>query len=220
MIPMAVAARSLKLKAKSFDELSQYQRRRRTVLAVLSAIIFMALLFVRSAMASEDWLHEHIEAFGIGAILVAILGRTWCTLYIGGRKSAEIVRGGPYSVTRNPLYVFSSIGAAGIGAMTGSVTVAIVLAVLCYTAFHAVILVEEAYLEENFGDPYRQYMREVPRFFPKPSLFKESDMLSVRPQLLYRTFVDGLLFLAAYPFFEFIEYLQDMGALPVLLRLY
>ncbi len=217
---MPTAAPSLKAKAKSLDELSRYQRHRRVVLAVLTATIFIALLFVRSAMASDDGLHEHIEAFGIGAILVAILGRTWCTLYIGGRKSAEIVKGGPYSVTRNPLYVFSTVGAAGIGAMTGSVTVAVALAILCYTAFHSVILVEEAYLDENFGEPYRQYMREVPRFFPKPSLFKESNSLSVRPQLLYRTFADGLLFLAAYPFFETIEYLQDSGALPVLLRLY
>jgi protein-S-isoprenylcysteine O-methyltransferase Ste14 len=217
---MAVAARFPKTKAKSFDELSRYQRRRRIVLAILSAIILMALLFVRSALASEDGLHEHIEAFGIGAILVAILGRTWCTLYIGGRKSAEIVTGGPYSVTRNPLYVFSTLGAAGIGAMTGSATVALALAVLCYLAFHTVILVEEAYLAENFGEPYRQYMRDVPRFFPNPFLFRESDMLAVRPQLLYRTFADGLLFLAAYPFFELIEYLQDAGILPVLLRLY
>lgn len=217
---MAAAAPVSKLKAKSFDELGRYQRRRRFVLAGLTAGIFLGLFFVSSALSTEDTLHEHIEAFGIGAILVAILGRTWCTLYIGGRKNAEIVKGGPYSVTRNPLYVFSTIGAAGIGAMTGSITVAIVFAVLCYAAFHAVILVEEAYLEENFGDSYRQYMREVPRFFPNPRLFRESEMLAVRPQLLYRTFIDGLFFLAAYPFFEAIEYLQESGAVPVLLRLY
>ncbi|GLS29759.1 Protein-S-isoprenylcysteine O-methyltransferase Ste14 [Mesorhizobium albiziae] len=217
---MTTATPASKPKAKSFDELSRYQRRRRLVLALLVAAIFLALFFVASAWPTDDTLHEDVEAFGIGAMLIAILGRSWCTLYIGGRKSAEIVRGGPYSVTRNPLYVFSTIGAAGIGAMTGSITVAVVFAVLCYAAFHAVILVEEAYLEENFGEPYRQYMREVPRFFPNPSLFKESEMLTVRPQLLYRTFADGLLFLAAYPFFEFVEYLQQSGALPVLLRFY
>lgn len=216
---MIATARLLKPSAKSPDELSRFQRRRRIVLAVLITIMFMALLFVRSA-AADDRLHEHIEAFGIGAILVAILGRTWCTLYIGGRKSAEIIRGGPYSVTRNPLYVFSTLGAAGIGAMTGSIVVAALLAVLCYLAFYSVILVEEAYLEETFGEPYRKYMRDVPRFFPNPALFKESDTLSVRPRILYRTFTDGLIFLAAYPFFEFIEYLQETGTLPVLLRLY
>jgi hypothetical protein len=140
--------------------------------------------------------------------------------YIGGRKSAEIVTGGPYSVTRNPLYVFSAVGAAGIGAMTGSMIVAAGFAVLTYAAFHYVILVEEEYLERTFGEPYRQYMRAVPRFFPRVRLFRESEMLSVRPRLLYRTFRDGLLFMAAYPFFEFVEYLQDAGVLPVLLHLY
>ena len=62
-------------------------------------------------------------------------------------------------------------------------------------------------------------MREVPRFLPRIGLFKESDMLSVRPRILYRTFTDGLMFLLAYPFFELVEYLQDSGVLPVLLRL-
>jgi protein-S-isoprenylcysteine O-methyltransferase Ste14 len=219
-LAMTVTTRFWKPSAKSRNELGRYQRRRRAVLAVLIVLIFMALLFVRSAAAPEDWMHGNVEAFGIGAILIAILGRTWCTLYIGGRKSSEIVRGGPYSVTRNPLYVFSTIGAAGIGAMTGSLAVAAFLAVLCCVAFYSVISVEEAYLEEKFGEPYRQYMRDVPRFFPNPALFKESEMLSVRPQTLYRTFADGLMFLAAYPFFEFIEHLQEAGALPVLLRLY
>ncbi|HET9533942.1 MAG TPA: isoprenylcysteine carboxylmethyltransferase family protein, partial [Mesorhizobium sp.] len=92
---MAVAAR-LKPSVKSVDELSRYQRRRRVVIASLVVVIFMALLFVRSA--ADGRLHENVEVFGIGAILIAILGRTWCTLYIGGRKSSEIVTGGPYSV--------------------------------------------------------------------------------------------------------------------------
>jgi protein-S-isoprenylcysteine O-methyltransferase Ste14 len=214
---MVVAAR-LKPSVKSVDELSRYQRRRRVVIASLVVVIFMALLFVRSA--ADGRLHENVEAFGIGAILIAILGRTWCTLYIGGRKSSEIVTGGPYSVSRNPLYVFSTIGAAGIGAMTGSLVVAVGLAVLCYGAFRSVISVEEGYLEQVFGDAYRQYMKDMPRFFPNPALFRESEMLSVRPQLLYRTFADGLMFLAAYPFFELVEHLQDAGMLPVILVLF
>lgn len=202
------------------DELSRYQRRRRLAVALLVAILFVALLFVGSAELPGSDLHEYVEAFGGAAILVAILGRTWCTLYIGGRKSAEIVRGGPYSVTRNPLYVFSTIGAAGIGAMTGSVTIAAVFALITYLAFRSVALVEENYLKRAFGQPYLDYMKEVPRFFPRLRLFRESEMLTVRPQLIYRTFTDGLLFLAAYPFFELVEHLQDAGILPVLLRLY
>lgn len=201
-------------------DLSRFQRRRRFAVAILVAVLFAALLFVRSPVTIDNGLHEYVEAFGGAAILLAILGRTWCTLYIGGRKSAEIVRGGPYSVTRNPLYVFSTIGAAGIGAMTGSMTVAAAFAVITYLAFHSVTLVEEAYLKRTFGRPYLDYLEEVPRFFPRFGLFHESETLTVRPQLIYRTFTDGLIFLAAYPFFELVEYLQDTGILPVFLYLY
>ena len=48
-----------------------------------------------------------IEMAGLVLILVCILGRTWCTLYIGGLKKRELVTAGPYSVVRNPLYVFT-----------------------------------------------------------------------------------------------------------------
>jgi protein-S-isoprenylcysteine O-methyltransferase Ste14 len=215
-----MATQAISKPAKTRDELAAYQRRRRMAIGGLLLLFFAALLFVSSAPSDDEKLHERIEAVGIGLMLVAILGRTWCTLYIGGRKSAELVRGGPYSVTRNPLYVFSTIGAAGVGAMTGSMLVAIAFAVLCYATFYAVIIVEEAYLEDAFGEPFRRYKLEVPRFFPNVRLFRESEILSVRPQILYRTFRDGLFFLAAYPFFELIEKLQESGTLPVLLRLY
>jgi protein-S-isoprenylcysteine O-methyltransferase Ste14 len=200
-------------------EMARYQQRRRLAIAVVIGLILVALLTIRSAW-SNDWVHEYIEDFGIGAIVLAILGRMWCTLYIGGRKSAEIVRLGPYSMSRNPLYAFSTLGAAGIGMLTGSLTVALVLAILCYVAFRFVIAAEEGYLENVFGEPYRAYKREVPRFFPKISLYREADVLSVRSSVLYKTLFDGLVFFVSYPLLEFVEYLQTTGALPVLLRLY
>jgi protein-S-isoprenylcysteine O-methyltransferase Ste14 len=199
-------------------DLNRFQERRRQVLAILLLAVFICLLFVRSV--AQDPLHEYIEWGGAALILIAILGRTWCTLYIGGRKSADIVTGGPYSVTRNPLYVFSAIGAAGIGAMTGSVVVALLLGIFTWLAFLTVIFVEERFLEKNFGEPYRVYMRQVPRFFPKPWLFHENEILTVQPQLIYKTFADGLVFVLAYPFFEVVERLQDSGVLPVVLHLY
>jgi len=203
---------------KTLGELGKYQQRRRLAIGAVVVLLVVALLFVGSR--STGHFHEYIEAFGLSLIVAAIIGRMWCTLYIGGRKSAEIVRSGPYSVTRNPLYVFSTIGAMGIGAQTGSLIVALGFGILCYVAFSIVIRAEEKFLEQNFGEPYRAYCRDVPRFFPKLSLYNEDATVTVKPDRLYRTFTDGLVFFVAYPFFEFIEYLQGIDVLPVLLRLY
>lgn len=203
---------------KTLGELGKYQQRRRFAIGAVIVLLVVALLFVGSR--STGHFHEYIEAFGLSLIVAAIIGRMWCTLYIGGRKSAEIVRSGPYSVTRNPLYVFSTLGAMGIGAQTGSLIVAVGFGILCYVAFSIVIRTEERFLEQNFGEPYRAYCRDVPRFFPKLSLYNDDATVTVKPDRLYRTFTDGLVFFVAYPFFEFIEYLQGIDVLPVLLRLY
>lgn len=203
---------------KTLGQLGQYQQRRRLAIAIVLSLLVFALLFVRSQ--STGHMHEYLEAFGISLIVMAIIGRMWCTLYIGGRKSAEIVQDGPYSMTRNPLYVFSTIGAIGIGAQTGSLIVALAFGILCYLAFASVIRTEEAFLKASFGKPYEDYCKAVPRFFPRLSLFRDKAELLVKPDRIYRTFMDGLVFFVAYPFFEFVEYLQDAGILPVLLRLY
>ncbi len=62
-------------------------------------------------------------------------------------------------------------------------------------------------------------MVRVPRFIPDLSLYDEGDTDSFRPKLLLKTLLDGLVFLAAMPFFESIDALQLSGYLPVLFRL-
>ena len=200
-------------------KLAQMQRTRRLVLAIIILSVLAGLAFIASAWPHDE-MHEAIEAVGIGLIAAGILGRLWCTLYIGGRKASELVDLGPYSISRNPLYVFSSIAAAGVGAQTGSIIVALVFLVGCALAFHVVILKEEAYLREALGPEYMAYLERVPRFFPAFGLYKDAPELTVLPRRLYVTFTDGLVFFLALPFFEFMEYLQETGTLPILLRLH
>lgn len=200
-------------------ELGNYQHVRRIVLAVLIVALFACLLFGQSVFDSEGPIHNAIEAAGLLLIFFGILGRLWSTLYIGGRKSSQVVTGGPYSITRNPLYVFSTVAAAGVGAQMGSVTVAIGFALLCALAFHIVILREEKFLTEAMGGSYQAYMARVPRFMPDLSLYDEGDTGSFKPKLLLNTLLDGLVFLVALPVFEIIETAQNAGYLPVLFRL-
>lgn len=206
------------MNTEELARLGRFQQSRRLVLFLLLAAAGVLLLFCASAPPAGE-LHEVVEAVGLSLIFVAILGRLWCTLHIGGRKSVEIVETGPYSISRNPLYFFSSIGAAGVGAQTGSVLIALAFGASSVAAFHVVILREEAFLKTAFAEDYRRYLVRVPRFFPRFALFSDAETLTVVPRRLRATLLDGLVFFLAIPLFEFIEWLQASGVLPVLARL-
>lgn len=198
--------------------LGSYQHTRRMVLAVVVVVLFAMLLFGQSVFPPDTPVHETIEMVGVLLIFLGVVGRLWSTLYIGGRKSSEVVTGGPYSITRNPLYVFSTLAAAGVGAQIGSITATIGFGALCAGAFYIVILREEKFLRQVLGAPYQAYLLKVPRFFPKLSLYQEGDTGSFKPRLLRTTLLDGLVFLVALPAFELIDGAQQSGILPVLFR--
>jgi protein-S-isoprenylcysteine O-methyltransferase Ste14 len=198
--------------------LAAYQRTRRAVLAALIFIVGFVLLFGSSTQPETT--HDRIELVGFILICAGIVGRMWSILYIGGRKSIEIVTAGPYSVTRNPLYFFSSIAAAGVGAQMGSYVAAIGLAIFCAFAFHIVILREERYLGGKMGTTYAAYLNSVPRFFPNPLIYRDQARVTFRPRKLRDTFLDGLVFFAAIPFFELIETGQESGTIPVMFHLH
>lgn len=198
--------------------LDRFQRVRRAVLFVMVCVAATVLLFFRSSYGAGA-LHEGIKVAGVCLIAVAIVGRLWSTLYIGGRKGAELVSAGPFSMTRNPLYLFSAIGAAGIGAQTGSLVVALIFALVTAAAFYVVILREEGFLRQQFGDAYEAYRARVPRFFPSLSRFEDTDEVTIKPRRLYATLADGLVFLVAIPVFEAIEWLHASGLVAVYFHL-
>ena len=117
----------------SFD-LGRVQRIRKLVMG-LGILAVVAVAVLTQSLGGETDFHEGLEAFGLALIAICIVGRAWCSLYIGGRKKDEIVNRGPYSVSRNPLYVFSFIGAFGVGAQTGSISLAVLFLALTVAVF-------------------------------------------------------------------------------------
>ena len=194
---------------QGFD-LQRVQKLRKAALLV-GLIGVAGLAFVSRSIGGETMLHEGLEAFGLGLIVVCIVGRAWCSLYIGGRKKAEIVDRGPYSLSRNPLYVFSFMGAFGMGAQTGSIVLATVFLLIAVIVFYATVKREEVWLLANFGDVYAAYYERTPRFWPDFRLWRDEDRLEVRPAFFLLTLRDGLAFLIAIPLFEMVETAQKAG---------
>ena len=203
--------------APSVDEIASVQMARK--LGLLVTLATFAALF---AFGGSRWsypVHEAMRWIGAGLIFICISGRTWCSLYIGGRKTHELVTTGPYSVSRNPLYVFSIIGAIGIGAQFGAVSVAILAGACAWLVHILVVRQEERLLLAEHGETYAKYLAEVPRFFPRFSLWKNVDALEVRPWTVARTYVDACIFLAAMPVAGALDLLHHLGLLRVFFRL-
>ncbi|HMN50674.1 MAG TPA: isoprenylcysteine carboxylmethyltransferase family protein [Xanthobacteraceae bacterium] len=185
--------------------------------AVLLVAILLGAAFVvvgDSRWASGTLAHESIEWFGLILIVVCILGRTLCTLYIGGRKIESLVQIGPYSVSRNPLYFFSILGAIGAGAQLGSLVLAFATGFVVWLIFLIVIFKEEQVLTERFGAAYAEYLAQVPRLFPRMTLWKDVEKIEVNPRLVRMTALDASVFLLSVPLAEGFEYLHDAGILP------
>ncbi|MFA4894290.1 isoprenylcysteine carboxylmethyltransferase family protein [Brevundimonas sp.] len=200
-------------------DLSTVQKIRKAgVLVALVGLVGLALVTQSIGGVDGEW-HEYVENTGFLAMILAIVGRAWCSLYIGGRKKSEIVDRGPYSISRNPLYVFSYIGAFGIGAQSGSVTIGLAFVLAAMAVFYLTVQREEAFLEREFGAVYAVYKARTPRFWPRFSLWRDEEELTIRPALFLTTIRDGLVFLLAIPVFELIDAGQAAQWLHIVARL-
>jgi protein-S-isoprenylcysteine O-methyltransferase Ste14 len=199
------------------DAIASVQKIRKIVL--LLAVASIGALFIFGAPQWSPRVESMIEWAGRLLIVVCILGRTWCSLYIGGRKTSRLVMTGPYSVSRNPLYVFSIIGAVGIGAQLGAVSVAVLAGIFAAIVHMLVVVKEERLMLASHGDVFRDYAARVPRFLPRMSGWKNVEFLEVPPRAVVTTFLDACVFLASVPLAETFEHFQHTGVIPVLLWL-
>jgi protein-S-isoprenylcysteine O-methyltransferase Ste14 len=201
------------------SNLARDQHQRIQMLWGMSLLVIVSIPFVQAKISPATRLHEFVEGVGAFLIAIAIVGRTWCALYIGGRKLRELVQSGPYSVVRNPLYLFSFIGVVGICLGTGSFTLTIVVAFVAALIFRHIIRLEEKALLNQFGVAFTEYAERVPRFLPCFSLWKDAGTVSITPNRVVRTFRDAALMLLALPAWNLIDALQQMQILPVLVYL-
>ncbi|AZO17688.1 isoprenylcysteine carboxylmethyltransferase family protein [Mesorhizobium sp. M2A.F.Ca.ET.043.05.1.1] len=210
-----MAYTSLKAAPKAFD-----QHKRLIFVQVAAVLAVILLLFSKPALAEGSDGHEVVETIGFAMVLACFLGRLWSILFVGGRKNDELIVSGPFSMTRNPLYFFSTVGAVGIGLMFGSVLAAAMLGLASFLVFRFTARKEAAYLAGKFGAAYATYAERTPSFWPNPLLYRDEAQWLFSTGALRNTFRDGLYFLALFPLIEAVEYARLSGHLPTLFTVY
>lgn len=199
-----------------------YTNQTRRILAIKAVALGTVVLIVvsDSAWGRDSFAGNATRAAGLCLIMAAVIGRLWSTLYIGGRKNACLVTAGPYSITRNPLYWFSILGAAGIGLVFGSLVIATILGGSIAALLTAKARDEAAMLGQRFGTSYAAYAARVPLLWPRLSLYRDEGVPSFQPPALRRALRDGLLFLLTVPVAELVACAKGAGLLPRLILLF
>lgn len=200
-------------------DLSHTQKQRKRVLWLTGFVAFILLLTVRPVWNPAGEIQDILVTIGSALLILAILGRCWCSLYIAGRKKTELVDLGPYSLCRNPLYLFNVMGATGLGLLTGSIALAVFFTGIAFWVFDHVIRQEETYLDQVFGPAFQLYCKRTPRWLPKHTVWKDEEKLLTRPRLLLITLRDSSCLLLFWPLAELINLAHTTGFLPGLILL-
>jgi|YelNatPaOPRAMG01_1025707.scaffolds.fasta_scaffold00648_17 protein-S-isoprenylcysteine O-methyltransferase Ste14 len=101
---------------------------------------------------------------GIPVGIIGLLIRLWASGYI--KKNKELSVEGPYSYTRNPLYLGSFFLGLGVSIMGSCIVFILIFLVGFYFVYSNVIKEEEKRLIELFGGSFLDYKSKVPAFFP------------------------------------------------------
>ena len=193
-------------------------RQRVVVSRVFGVLVLFLALFTTGSFSQGSLTDALLEMSGLFLLTICSIGRLWALLYISGYKKLELITEGPYSMVRHPLYVFSLIGAIGIGLASENILVLAALVIFYLLYYPLTVLVEEKKLVDKFDQAYLDYIKRTPRFLPKLSLYKSGVQYQINADLFVKSLANGMWFIWIYILLNFIETLQQNGFIPVLLR--
>jgi hypothetical protein len=90
--------------------------------------------------------------------------RIWSSGHI--HKNEILTVTGPYSLTRNPLYLGSFILAVGFLLAMNVIWMPVVFTLFFVLVYWSTIRWEENRMKRKFPDQWEEYERKIPRFFP------------------------------------------------------
>ena len=203
---------------QSDNLLFKIARQRVMVSRIFAVLVVLLVIFTMPSFKQGGLTDILSDTSGLFLLTVCSMGRLWALLYISGKKTQEVITDGPYSIVRHPLYLFSFIGAIGIGLASDNILVLAALVIFYLSYYPLTILSEEKTLTKKFGQAYIDYAKRTPRFLPKLSLYQSPDHFEVNADIFLKNLALGMWFIWLFILFNVIQMLQTMGIIHVLLK--
>lgn len=141
-------------KGEEMKKVQEWVGRHRIVISMTGAVLLFFL-------ANPSPLSLRL---GFPIILFGEAIRVWSSGHI--RKDRALTVDGPYSLSRNPLYLGNFFLGLGISVTGRSFPMVFLFLVGFYLIYKPTIAAEEKKLFHKFGADYSAYCQKVPRFFP------------------------------------------------------
>ncbi|MEP0861045.1 MAG: isoprenylcysteine carboxylmethyltransferase family protein [Ignavibacterium sp.] len=156
----------------------------------------------------------------ISGFIIALIGeaiRLWGVSWAGSETRTTgkvggtyLIISGPFAYVRNPLYVGNILIYLGLGIMSFALFPYLQIIALLFfiIQYYLIVKAEEEYLFSTFGEQYKKYFNNVPRFFPRFTPHRDSSVeqppfkikegLKSERRTLQALFVVSLLILIKY----------------------
>jgi protein-S-isoprenylcysteine O-methyltransferase Ste14 len=167
----------------------------------------------------EGTLDTFLGMAGLILLVAAMGGRIWASIYLTGNKNRTLITEGPFSLVRNPLYLFSFIGFVGAGLAFESFALAGLFGAVFFATHWPAVRREERKLAALFGDEYEGYSRRVPRFVPALRPVRRSATVPLDTGRFGLALRDCLAIPLVFVVADLLEWAKLAGVLPVLVHL-
>jgi protein-S-isoprenylcysteine O-methyltransferase Ste14 len=135
-------------------------------------LLFIAIWISDMVLKYSDFLNEYVPPvikLPIGIILLIISGYmagTGLRTVFGSNTQQGVIRKGVFRFVRHPIYLSEIILYVGLLIIHISLAAAGILVIAIFF-LHYISRYEEKLLLVRFPDEYKQYMKEVPMWFPR-----------------------------------------------------
>ncbi len=129
-------------------------------------------LFTAGHFGKSFWLFPIFIGLLITIFGQLIRGATIGLAYIirGGKDgkvyAEDLVTEGIFNHCRNPLYVGNILMLLGVGILSNSLIYVMVVIPLFILIYHSIVLAEEQFLQQKFGEQFKAYCKRVNRWIP------------------------------------------------------
>ena len=155
-------------RGKSIEDPEIYELKGKKRMFMCGFLPHIALLigsiFVPINIGTLFWIGLPIFIFGIILNVIA--------MYSFSQFTGDLNTTGIYCYSRNPMYVGGFLFVLGLNLIGWSMSlmtiIFVILSVLWISATYWGVLQEESFLENKYGNSFREYMKKVPRYIGIP----------------------------------------------------